>query len=143
MAGAGLHVRLEGLEQLQPFFDRLRGVDLRPLNVRLGALVASQSEERIATGKRSPEGDAWAALSEGYAARKRKGGILELEGDLRDSIVSLVSGGTVEVGTNLVYAATHQYGDEDRGIAERAFLGLSGADEAELSELIVAWVSTI
>jgi phage gpG-like protein len=32
------------------------------------------------------------------------------------------------VGTNLIYGATHQFGDEERGIPARPYLGLSDDD---------------
>jgi phage gpG-like protein len=32
----------------------------------------------------------------------------------------------------MIYAATHQFGDEDRNIPSRAFLGISDDDETEL-----------
>lgn len=45
----------------------------------------------------------------------------------------------VEVGTNLVYAATHQFGDEKRRIPQREFLGLSPDDEQQINRLIDTW----
>lgn len=129
-----------GFERIDALIARLANPDFDPLLDALGALVVSQTEERITQEKAAPDGTAWPELSERYAKRKKKGsGILELEGDLRDSLVYLVSGQTVEVGSNLIYAATHQFGDEDRGIPQREFLGISDENEEAINELIDDW----
>ena len=62
-------------------------------------------------------------------------GLLQSEGDLLDSIQYLVDREKVEIDSNLVYAATHQYGDKARGISARTYLELSDEDERELEEL--------
>ena len=54
------------------------------------------------------------------------------EGHLDDSIQFLVTGDSVETGSNLVYAAPHQFGLAERNIPERPFLGLSADNEGEL-----------
>ena len=46
-----------------------------------------------------------------------------------------ISGASVEVGSNLVYAATHQFGDPDRRIPARPYLGLSADDERDIEAL--------
>jgi phage gpG-like protein len=52
-----------------------------------------------------------------------------------------VVGDEVEIGSNLIYAATHQMGDEERNIPARAYLGLSDDDESELQEVIDDFIS--
>ena len=51
--------------------------------------------------------------------------ILKDTGRLRQSIQSDYSDGNAKVGTNIVYGATHNYGDNSRNIPERKFLWLS------------------
>jgi len=62
----------------------------------------------------TPEGAPWPALSARYAAwkAKRRPGktMLQLRGDLVRSIIRGVEGDTAFVGSNLPYAAAHQYG---------------------------------
>jgi phage gpG-like protein len=61
------------------------------------------------------------------------------EGDLLDSIQYLVAGGTVEWGSNLVYAAIHQFGGEEvdmPGLPARPYLGLSPENETELLAVV-------
>ena len=144
MAGTSVSVSAEGFSRLDLLIGRLLDPYWDPLLDSIGALVVSQTEERIARSKTAPDGTPWLALNPAYAKRKKKGGgILELEGDLRDSLVHLVTGKTsVRVGTNLVYAATHQFGDQKRGIPQREFLGLSPADEEAINEMILDWAET-
>lgn len=141
MAGASVSVSAPDLSRLDLVVSRLLNPDFNELLDAIGGLVVSQTETRITQTKTSPDGTAWPALNPAYAKRKKKGGgILELEGDLRDSLVHLVTGNSaVEVGTNLVYAATHQFGDEKRGIPQREFLGLSPENEQQINGLLDEW----
>jgi len=140
MSGTNINVEMRGLNRVEELVARLLRPDFDPLLDAIGGLVVSQTEERITQTKAAPDGTAWPALSPAYAKRKKKGGgILELEGDLRDSLVHLVTGDNVEVGTNLVYGATHQFGDDSRGIPQREFLGLSPDNEEAINGLIDEW----
>jgi phage virion morphogenesis protein len=143
MSGATVSVEAAGLNKLDAFIGRLTDTYFDPLLDSIGALIVSQTEERIARTKTSHGEVPWQALSPAYAKRKKKGGgILELNGDLRDSLVHLVTGKTsVQIGTNLIYAATHQFGDPKRNIPQREFLGLSAMNEMEINELVEEWVT--
>lgn len=58
-----------------------------------------------------PSGKRWKALSARYLrAKKNNDKILTLEGRLNDQIVHQIQGDTVTVGTNVPYAAIHQFG---------------------------------
>jgi phage virion morphogenesis protein len=142
MAGTSVSVKAEGFSRLDLLIGRLANPDFTPLLDSIGALVVSQTETRITKTKAAPDGTKWPELNEAYSKRKKKGGgILELEGDLRDSLVHLVTGKTaVVIGTNLVYAATHQFGDPRRNIQQREFLGISPENEEAISGLIEAWI---
>ena len=121
-------------------------------------MVEQQTVRRIHRTKTGPDGYRWTPWDYKYAERvataqtraesKRNKGrkasgphhtLLEDTGSLRDSITSLVhvSYATVEVGSNLRYAATHQYGDADRGIPARPFLGLDESNKQALDRLVV------
>ena len=52
-----------------------------------------------------------------------------------------VDGDQVTVGSVKEYAATHQYGDEERNIPARPYLGLSERDVGELGELVEEFVA--
>jgi len=102
----------------------------------IGALLESSVKRRIADEKAAPDGAPWAPWSPAYGETRRAGqSILVGEGDLRDSIQALTSAAEVQVGSNLVYAATHQFGDDERGIPERPYLGLSPEDERGVRDL--------
>ncbi|HXG47690.1 MAG TPA: phage virion morphogenesis protein, partial [Methylomirabilota bacterium] len=88
--------------------------------------------------KTAPDGTAWPAWSPRYANTRHSGhSLLRAEGGLLDSIQFLVSDDAVEVGSNLVYAATHQFGDAKRKIPPRPYLGLSAQDQADIERLLI------
>jgi phage virion morphogenesis protein len=67
-------------------------------------------------------------------------------GRLKASIGWKVLGDTIAVGTNLVYAAIHQFGGRaGRGmkvrIPARPFLGLTEEDRREAEALLLEWLS--
>ena len=64
---------------------------------------------------------------------------LRRSGDLALRILSKRDGGIVAAGSNLVYAAAHQFGDEDRGA--RPLLGVRPEDEEPIRRDIVAYLS--
>lgn len=138
MSGALIEVNRADLTRLQAGIDALLHVDLRDLLGHMAGLVEAQTRRRIAEDKSAPEGTDWPAWSAEYAATRGTGqALLQGEGDLLDSITHEVDGEAAEIGTNLIYAATHQFGDEERGIPARAFLGISPGDAAELARLVV------
>lgn len=103
----------------------------------VGAEIESQVRRRIDEDKTAPDGSDWPEWSENY--RKTRDGqhsLLVGEGELLDSIQYGISGPSVDVGSNLVYAATHQFGDPGRNIPPRAFLGLSVDNERDLMDLV-------
>ncbi|MGS4945202.1 phage virion morphogenesis protein [Meridianimarinicoccus sp. RP-17] len=104
----------------------------------IGALLESSVKRRIAEEKEAPDGTPWAPWSERHGATRRTGQtILQAEGDLLDSVQSLTSAAEVQTGSNLVYAAIHQFGGEDVDIdiPERPYLGLSTEDERGVRDL--------
>ena len=144
MAGAGVHIDLSGLRLIQRRLDALGGFDAHALLDVIGATVESQTRRRISEEKSAPDGAAWPDWSEEYAAtRHGKNSLLEGEGDLIGSLDHQVAGNEVEVGSNLIYAAPHQFGFEKRNIPARPYLGLGPGDEAELEEDILAWFKEI
>lgn len=121
----------EALKQLQ---------SLRmPMDV-VGQEVLSQTIERITQEQKAPDGTPWAAWSESYQnykARKQDGGaFLDASGELIDSLNYEATNDEALVGTNLVYAATHQFGDEQRNIPARPYLGLSKQNELDLIKAV-------
>jgi len=86
----------------------------------------------------APDGTAWDALADRTIARKSRNhdAILREYGGLEDSIHYALSDTDVEVGTNLIYGATHQFGADERSIPARPFLGVTDEDEHEIAQII-------
>ncbi len=137
MAGAATSLTVRGFDSVERMIARLMNPDFTQLLDEIGAEVVSQTQDRVRDDKESPDGDAWPLLNPAYASRKKgSGGLLEGVSNpgLLSSLTHVVHGNEVEIGSGLIYAATHQFGDESRGIPQREFLGLSdeGADQVEM-----------
>lgn len=131
----GLQIRLQGISALEGVLSSLAAPDVPAFLDVMGALLESQTRARISEDKKSPDGRAWPEWSDAYAETRHGGhSLLENDGHLIGSIHYIVEGDTVWVGSELIYAATHQFGSRDETVPARAFLGLSAANEADLLE---------
>lgn len=146
MAGAGLRTDFSAVRRATERIEQLGRFDRKQLLDVIGGTVESQTRLRIDDEKFAPDGTQWPNWLDSYA-KTRHGGhsLLEGEGDLLDSIGYAVYFGSdeVEVGSNLVYAATHDQGDEDRGIVQRQFLGLSDDNRDELDEIVDRFIDSL
>lgn len=147
MASVGLQFDLSSIERLAKRVSNLADAANTELLYAVGAEVESQTRRRLQDEKTSPDGEPWKELTDNYADRKKgSGGILELEGDLIDSIDNQVDSGLVEVGSNLIYSAIHQEGGTDdmpagpAAIEARPFLGLSDDNIDDLADLLDGFV---
>ena len=110
---ADLRAMLE--RQAQPETGAASGSDT--LAARIGERLMESTRERFKT-QTDPEGRQWkdyAPLSRAYSKRKKKNPdkILTLDGYLRGGIHwQALDDDTVQVGSNLKYAAIHQFGGE-------------------------------
>lgn len=144
MSGAMIELDRADWARFQRILDRL--IDARPKDLleQLVGGVEQQTRERIAHTKSAPSGGPWPQWSGRYAKTRHRGqGLLQGEGDLVDSITGEVESDRAEVGSNLVYAATHQFGDDDRGIPARPYLGLSGQNVDALESLTEHWAEAL
>ena len=161
MAGANLSidVKITGPDTLARIDAAMD--DTADLVARVGSYLTGVTRDRF-DSQTGPDGSAWQPLQPRYQRRKKqnKDKILTLRGYLRGQLVSQVVGGkSVEVGSNLVYAAVHQFGGTIkpksgkllafRGhvaksvtIPARPYLGLSDADQNELVERTLDWLRT-
>ncbi|MBU1611243.1 MAG: phage virion morphogenesis protein [Proteobacteria bacterium] len=142
-----VHVDLEAIARLQERIAKLGAMDTRSLMDDLGAEMVSQTKRRIESEKRGPDGTAWPAWSDGCAAtRHGNQSLLIAGGGLLDDVQHQVASGgnSVEVGSNLVYAAAHQFGLDMSvvstkrrvSIPARPFLGLSEENISDLSAIV-------
>lgn len=132
------------LSRFDARIKKLSSMDMTDLLENVIAEVESQTRRRIQSERRSPEGLPWAAWSERYG-KTRHGGhsLLQGEGDLLDSIQSLVTDNAGMVGSNLVYAAVHHHGSRKgsgRRIPARPFLGLSPQNLDEVQGVVATWL---
>jgi phage virion morphogenesis protein len=138
MAGAFIEIEFDDRE-VQQLLRRLVDLtgDLEPAFADIGEYLTRSHDERFSR-QVSPDGQPWEALSPGYQARKPKNQdkILTLDGHLRGTLHPEPSADQLLFGTNLIYGATHQFGDPDRNIKERPFLGISDDDRDEILDII-------
>lgn len=144
MSGAGITYDLTAIEAVSARIDQLAQIDRTRLLETVGAAVESSARRRISEEKQSPAGIRWPAWSQRHADTRHAGhSLLEGEGHLLDSLMHVVSGDQVEVGSNLIYFATHQFGDADRNIPQREVLGLSAADSAEVDQMVEDFIREV
>ena len=145
MAGIHLTIDTRGLDQLQARIQGLAGMDTTTLMPRLGEYLQASTKKRFRT-ETAPDDSAWAALAPRTLKRKKnnKGKVLTARGFLRRGIrYQVLDKSTVQVGTDSVYAATHQYGRDEANIPARPFLGLSSTDRREITAIIRDWAAEL
>lgn len=156
MAGVGIEIDSTDLAELGEKLDRRarRLSDLTPLLDEIGGALVAATQQRFEAGQ-APDGTPWErsrrAIYEG-------GQTLRDSGRLEQSITHRVSADRVAVGTNVIYAAVHQFGATIRpkaanalmfktpggGFAQvqsvtipaRPFLGMSQGDRAEVGAIV-------
>ena len=143
MAGARFSIDTQGLDRLQASVRLMASSvrDTSTLMPRLGEYLQRSSQDRFKT-QNDPDGEAWAALQPHTLKRKKRNRdkILTERGYLRKHIYyQLTSPSRVEVFSDRVYAATHQFG---RGnIPARPFFGLSAEDKEEIGAIVRDWAT--
>jgi len=146
VSGLALHTDLSALGRLQARMTRLTRAERRPLLENSGAVLESSARRRIQSDKRGPDDLPWPDWSPAYAETRHGGqSLLSAEGGLLDSLRAEVRGDEVEVGSNLVYAAVHQFGGAEVGmpIPARPYLGVSPADETEILSVVDDWADAL
>ena len=150
MTGVAVEFEVEGLVDVGRVLGRLSQLDLVELQDVAGGLLVSSAQRRIQEEKTSPEGVAWPAWSPAYAATRIPGvhsllvgghrpageGVRSEGGHLQGSIEHHFAGDVVLIGSNLPYAAVHQFGSDDGGnIPARPYLGISADDRAAIEAM--------
>lgn len=141
MSGAAIEIRLEGLPALNSRVSRLLAglKNPEPLLRELAAEGEAQTRRRMEFEKRGPDGTPWPEWSPGYAATRHGGqSLLDATGALIQSITAFADRQTAGWGTNVIYAATHQFGRG--GIPARPFLGVSDEDERAFLDIAERWI---
>ena len=111
MSGVVITTEIDGLDRLNARLDRLARPALPKLLHQLVAEGGSQTRRRIEQEGPAPDGTPWAEWSANYAAgRHENHKKLQDARHLYDSITGYVDGEDAGWGSNLVYAAIHQFG---------------------------------
>lgn len=144
MAGTGISIRyrLEDAD-VRAAVARMARTDFEAMLREMGDHLVSTTTKRFRDGK-GPDGTPWEPSQRALATG---GKTLVDRGHLRDSITRVVRRGRLEVGTDLVYGAPHQFGIGRRSslksrrvmpaLPARPFLGLSETDDRpELDRII-------
>ena len=113
MAGATITVSLAG-DDLGARFGALAGrlSDTTPLMRAIGAGMRDAALDRFERG-RDPDGRPWPGWSAAYAAVTKSSGLLRnagMRGGLMGSLTFAATRTTMQLGSNKVYAAIHQFG---------------------------------
>jgi len=101
---ASLNYDLRGIDVAAHAFRDLAaaGKDTEPLADKIGGAMVTSVGMRF-EAEQAPDGTPW--------KKTRRGGkILQDQGNLSDSITHAATKDSVAVGTNLIYAGTHQFG---------------------------------
>ncbi|MDD5762213.1 MAG: phage virion morphogenesis protein [bacterium] len=165
MSGALIEIEVDDRdirEALSRLAAKVR--DLTPAMKNIGEYLQRSTWERFGQQK-DPSGKPWARLKPSTLARKKTSKILIESSRLRDSIAYRAGSDQVEVGTNVEYAAIHQFGGKTRPhkikarpgkalfwpgashpvasvnhpgsqIPARPFLGVSDEDKSEILDIL-------
>ena len=126
------------MDELLARLDHMSGIDKAGVMNAIAEGLRTSTMQRFGS-EESPEGTKWAPS---IRATKQGRKTLTKTADLKDSIRAQVDESGAAVGTNLVYAATHQFGDErtirakQRNIPARPFLGISKDDEEGIKTIL-------
>jgi phage virion morphogenesis protein len=146
VSGVGLQFSLDHFAEVQRRVSAVIDMDKRQLMDRLGAEAVTQIQRRIADEKTSPDGVAWPAWSDAYAATRHAGhSLLQSENHLLQSMTHVVemTGKDVDVGTNLIYAAIQNFGGAEvgkPGLPAREYMGFSQENRMDLAAVASDWL---
>lgn len=157
-------IRIDVTDAIGPALDRLiaGGEDLSPLMDGIGMKMAENTRWRFRDGT-APDGVAWLPSRR---ARDQGGQTLVDSGRLRDSIVHALQGrDSVAWGTNILYAAAHQFGvtitprtpggrlrfrigdawvsAASVTLPARPFLGVSDDDREDIADLVAQYIGSL
>ena len=144
MAGTRLDLQLDDREVQKAFQQLLdRTGSLGPFLRDVGEHLLNSTRERFES-QEGPDGEPWEPLSDVTLGRKSRNldKILVEDGDLMRDIFPQVSGDTLELTANRIYAAMQQFGGTTEqhphlwgDIPARPFLGFSDEDRQSILDI--------
>lgn len=140
-------VEVVGLDPLIRKLKQLENTDIKGIRLAIGESIRTSTMERF-QNEEDPKKKKWvnSIRTKESSSLSLSGKTLSKSGLLRTSIKVEDQSNAVAVGTNTIYAATHQFGDKSiirangraikRNIPKRSFLGLNMDDIKEIKSLI-------
>ncbi len=114
-------IRLDGdVRKLMKKLKKLENVDIRGASLALAEALRTSTRERFKEEK-DPEGKSW---TKSIRAAQEGGTTLTDSAGLKNSIKSSAGSTGFAVGTNKIYARTHQFGEKGRTIKAKTPRGL-------------------
>jgi phage virion morphogenesis protein len=141
LAGVNLSAQLKGVSELVDTLNQLMNKtrNLQPALAQVGEYLLESHQARFQL-EVAPEGTPWAPLAPQTLARKKgEDRILQERGTLRDTLAYDATATELIFGSNLEYAAAHQFGREEDGIEARPFIGITDGpwqDNVEIVEIL-------
>ncbi|BFH15182.1 virion morphogenesis protein [Paenibacillus dendritiformis] len=113
----GYSIRIEGdVRRLMKRLHQMENIDIRGVSLALSESMRTSTLDRFRSEK-DPDGKSWETS---IRASTENGSTLTDSARLKNSIKSSADGSGFAVGTNLVYARTHQFGEKGRQVTIRA-----------------------
>jgi phage virion morphogenesis protein len=143
MSGVRLDYKIDDREILRAL-KRMDDFNATEMFEEIGAYLDSAVLQRFEDGA-GPDGIKW---EESERAKNEAGKTLIDFGHLRDSITHIASSTGVEHGSNMIYAAIHQFGgktgrNKSVTMIARPFIGLNADDEDEINAIVRDFVSEV
>ena len=156
-----LRIEIEQQDRIMSALRELGDPSLRAEVMEdIGSYGVTSTQQRFLEQK-SPDGEGWEKSSR---AKSKGGQTLRDRGNLFDSLTYSADSNSVAWGTNLIYAAIHQYGGEIKAknggklkfkvgghfvqvdkvdMPARPYLGLTDEDEAEITDIVQLRLSEV
>ena len=141
MAGASIQVETRELDAVVARLERLanRTENKAPLMDEIGSAMVASVQRRFETG-RGPNGEPWQPSGRVNRAQGNAQTLVD-SARLMDSQTHVATNDSVEIGSNLIYAAIHQLGGQTgrnhaTEIIARPYLGVDAEDETEIGHII-------
>lgn len=138
MAGSFISVDVVGQKQIGQALNRLlkQGSDLEPALRDIGEYLLESTQQRF-IDQQAPNAEPWDPLSpKTLAKKKRQDRVLTETGTLVDTLHYQLGVNQLTLGSNMEYAATHQFGRESDGIPARPFLGIAVFERVEILAIL-------
>lgn len=138
MAGAGITIDINDAQiiaALNRLQDKMGG--LKPMLGDYGEYLLRKTRKHFEDQK-GPDGRPWEPLQ--YDKPYNQDKILILDGHLMGELAYNAGETALEFGSNKIYAATQQFGRDEKNIPARPFLGINADDKQELIDTIADYL---